>query len=75
MGEWRYEHEKLHAKIFGGFVKEVIEELSQDIARYKSMRRTKGKGEIAKHYKSEYERMMEERAAGVRGRLEFVGYE
>lgn len=30
--------------------------------------------EIAKHYKSEYERMMSIRAEGVTGRLEFTGY-
>jgi len=71
---YRFEHEELHAKIFGPLMKDVIRELSQDIMHAKEIRRTKGKGEISKHYKNEYERMMELRAQGISGRLEFVGY-
>lgn len=68
-------HDELHALIFGAFAADIVEEKAQDIELAKLMRRTKGKGLIAAHYKAEYERMMEVRAAGLRGRLEFIGYE
>ena len=68
-------HNLLHAEIFGNWAAAIVEEKAQNLELAKAMKRTKGKGEIAKHYKAEYERMMQERAAGVRGRLEFVGFE
>lgn len=52
----------------------LLVELSNDLMRGKEYRRTKGKGEIAAHYKAEFERMQAERAKGKRGRIEFVGW-
>jgi len=71
----RFEFDEFHAEIFGEYAKGIIKELAFNISHMKAMKRTGGKGAIAKHYKEEYERMMNERAAGVTGRLEFVGYE
>ena len=34
---------------------------------------TKGKGDIAKHYRDELEKMKKQREDGVMGRIEFVG--
>lgn len=42
--------------------------------RGKEIKRTKGKGEIAAHFKAEYERMLQERSRGVTGRIEFSGW-
>lgn len=53
---------------------EILRELANDIMRGKEYRRTKGKGQIAAHYKKEYEAMKAQRAEGVRGRIEFVGW-
>jgi hypothetical protein len=75
MGSFRFEHDKLHASIHGEFSQEIIKEKAQNIPLYKAMKQTKGKGLISAHFKAEYERMMNERAAGVVGRLEFIGYE
>ena len=75
LGSSRKAHDRLHAKIFGDFAAAIVEEKAQDISLYKAMKRTKGRGLIAAHYKAEYERMMEVRASGARGRLEFIGYE
>ena len=53
---------------------EIVIEASNSIMRGKEYRRTKGKGEIAAHYKKEYESMKAQRAQGVTGRIEFVGW-
>lgn len=61
---------------------EVMSEIEQGLL-YEKMndhdlgreaRKTKGKGDIAKHYREELERMKKQRAEGVTGRIEFVGY-
>ena len=75
LGSFRFEHEQKHAEIFGAFAKDIIQEKANDILLFKRMKQTRGVGEIAAHYKAEYERMMNERAAGLTGRLEFIGYE
>jgi len=67
-------HSGLHAEIFGKYAADIVKEKSQDLMLAKEIRRTKGKGEIAKHFKTEYERMMDLRAQGVGGRIEFIGY-
>jgi hypothetical protein len=64
-------HNDLHAKIFGAFAAEIVIEKSRDIGLAKQYKRTCGVGEIAKHYKAEYNRMMEIRAGGFTVRLEF----
>lgn len=63
---------EFYLKIHGVTAEEIVIEHHNDIMRGKEYKRTKGKGEIAKHYKSEYERMMGLRAEGVTGRIDFV---
>lgn len=52
----------------------ILIELSRDIVRGKEYKRTKGKGEIAKHYQAEFQRMQALRAKGETGRIEFTGW-
>jgi len=63
---------EFYLKIHGVTAEEIVIEHHNDIMRGKEYKRTKGKGEIAKHYKSEYERMMGLRAEGVTGRIDFA---
>ena len=70
----RVEFDNLHVRVFGSYARDIVREKAQDITIGKTAKRTKGKGEIARHYKSEYERMLEIRAGGVRGRLEFKAF-
>lgn len=74
MGSARGSHDELYERIFGKAAAEIVEEKAKDATLAKQYRRTKGIGEIAEHYKAEYERMMALRAEGVTGRLEFVSY-
>ncbi|MFZ5589617.1 MAG: hypothetical protein ACOY4M_08290 [Pseudomonadota bacterium] len=74
MGSARGAHDELYERVFGKYAAEIIEEKAKDVSLAKRYRRTKGIGDIAKHYKAEYERMMQLRAEGATGRLEFVGY-
>lgn len=62
--------------------REVLTELENDILREKMndhdlgrlYRKTKGKGDVAKHYRNELDRMRKLREGGTTGRIEFVGY-
>ena len=54
--------------------RDILYEKMQDRDLGREARRTKGKGEIAKHYREELKRMKELRADGETGRIEFVGY-
>lgn len=62
--------------------KEVLTEQQQDLLYNlledrelgKAYRKTKGKGDIAKHYRNELKRMQELRAQGETGRIEFIGW-
>ena len=74
IGSRAKKHRDLYVKVFGASADDIVNEMSNDIQRGKEYHRTKGKGEIAKHYQSEYERMMGIRAEGVTGRIEFVAY-
>ena len=69
------EKERVYKEIFGEYALDILMEKRDDLALAKIMFRTKGRGLCAAHYKAEYERMMEVRASGARGRLEFIGYE
>ena len=51
---------------------DILIEKSEDIMAGKQARREKQ--EIAEHYKHEYSMMMQRRAQGFTGRIEFVGY-
>ena len=53
------------------FEREVLQEWRIDALMGKAYRATKGKGEIAKHYRDELERLMELRRQGYVGPLEF----
>ena len=53
---------------------DILWEKMADISLAKESRKTKGKGEIAKHYRDEYSRMKELRTQGESGRIEFVGW-
>jgi len=52
----------------------VLTDLANDIGLGKEMRKTKGKGEIAKHFRNQYALMRERRADGVIGRIEFEDF-
>jgi hypothetical protein len=53
---------------------EMLAEKRNDVSLAKEARKTKGKGEIAKHYREELKRMKELRYKGKTGRIEFVGW-
>lgn len=53
---------------------EILTDKKNDTGLGKLVRKTKGKGDIAKHYKAELERMRSLRAEGVTGRIEFDNY-
>lgn len=52
----------------------LLLELKNDIDRAKQVRKTKGAGDIAKHYREELARMKALRSNGETGRIEFVGW-
>ena len=53
---------------------DILWEKMADLSLAKESKKTKGKGEIAKHYRDEYARMKELRTQGETGRIEFVGW-
>ena len=53
---------------------DLLFEKMRDTSLGKMARQTKGKGDIAKHYRNEYARMRELRLSGEIGRIEFIGY-
>jgi hypothetical protein len=54
--------------------REILRDKKEDIALAKQYRKTKGRGAIAKHFRDEFNRIMEERAAGNTGRIEFEAW-
>ena len=60
--------------VLGEHMLPIMDELKNDLNRGKLFRKTKGKGDIAKHYRAEYQRMRELRAEGRTGRIEFEGF-
>ena len=52
----------------------LLFELKEDVLRGKEYRKTKGVGEVAKHYRAELARMQAMRRAGYQGRIEFRGW-
>lgn len=56
------------------FEQTLLFELKADTNRGREYRRTKGKGEIAKHYRQELARMQELREQCVTGRIDFVAW-
>jgi len=53
------------------FQLDVLTDLVNDTGLGKEIRKTKGKGEIAKHFREQHKLMLEKRSQGVKGRLEF----
>ena len=53
---------------------DLLREKAYNVTLAKEIKRTKGKGEIAKHFRGEYEGMLCWRTLGGIGRVEFVGY-
>lgn len=69
-----HEHEKRERERLGDTLYEIVREKSQDTGLGRAMRKTKGKGEIARHYREEFLRMQSLRGSGITGRIEFDGY-
>lgn len=53
---------------------DLLYEMINDTDRGREARKTKGKGEIAKHFREEFKRLKAERESGRSGKLEVVGY-
>ncbi|MEW8119471.1 MAG: hypothetical protein AB2792_20090 [Candidatus Thiodiazotropha sp.] len=66
-------NERMH-KVMTDAQIEILRDKKNDTGLGKLVRKTKGKGDIAKHYKAELERMRSLRAEGVTGRIEFENY-
>ena len=49
----------------------LLHEMANDTFRAKQYRKTKGKGEIAAHYREQFDLMRQARECGVTGRIEF----
>lgn len=58
-------------EVLGEGLFDLLTEKKNDTNLGKLYRKTKGKGDIAKHYREEFKRMRELRAQGVTGRIEF----
>jgi hypothetical protein len=53
---------------------ETLLEIHDNIEGGKTYKRTRGRGEIARHYQNELFRLQQFRAEGKAGRLEFVAW-
>jgi hypothetical protein len=53
---------------------EILREKKEDTGLGKLARKTKGKGDIAKHYREQLKMIEEKRDSGVQGKIEFDGY-
>lgn len=56
------------------FEQELLLDMKNDLNLGKMYKKTKGKGDIAKHYREEFKRMQKLRAEGVTGRIEFEAW-
>ena len=54
--------------------RELINEFANDYARGKAARKTKGKGEVAKHFREQFDLMRQLRECGATGRIEFEDF-
>lgn len=53
---------------------DILLEKKNNTSLGKEYKRTKGKGEVAKHYREEYKRIASGRGSGETGRIEFIGW-
>lgn len=65
---------KLWFDYLGEGAYQILLDKKNDTSLGKEYRRTKGKGDIAKHYREEFKRMRDLRASGEIGRIEFNGW-
>jgi hypothetical protein len=72
--ERRFEFEGFYIVKFGQAKLDNLRGLACDISRSKEIKRTRGKGDIAEHFRNQYKIMLEKRAAGVTGWLDFEEY-
>tara|TARA_B100002052_G_scaffold279881_1_gene287516 strand:+ start:119 stop:301 length:183 start_codon:yes stop_codon:yes gene_type:complete len=56
------------------FQLDVLTDLVNDTKLGREIRKTKGKGEIAKHFRQQHKLMQEKRSQGIKGRLDFEDY-
>lgn len=70
VGENPIDHVELYLKVFGQDAYDEIRRLKEVIVR----KRDRPDREVARHLKSEYDRLKEARLAGESGRVEFEGY-
>lgn len=63
-GNWAF-------RLLTDWQREHLMELSQDLSLGKAARKTKGKGEIAAHYRAELDVMRQARECGHTGRIDF----
>ena len=54
--------------------RELIREFANDYARGKAARKTKGKGDVAKHFREQLDIMRQLRECGATGRIDFEDY-
>lgn len=54
--------------------RERIREVANDLLAGKAARKTKGKGDIAKHYRAQLDEMKQLRECGVTGRIDFEDF-
>ena len=66
--------EERRAEVLSTSDRDLLYKFKNDIERGRITRKTKGKGEIAKHYRNELARMQRRRAHGDTGIIEFVGW-
>lgn len=66
--------ERRAREVLGDGLWEILYERSVDTELGRAYRKTKGKGEVAKHFRAEYERMRASRMDGEIGRIEFENF-
>ena len=72
LGAHPLEHREHKLELIGDHSLQILQEKANDTSSGRQARREQK--EIAKHYREELKRMQSERANGVTGRIEFVGY-
>ncbi len=61
-------------KVLTDAEQEILFDKMNDRELGRIVRKTKGKGAVAKHYRDELKKMQEKRADGETGRIEFIGW-
>jgi hypothetical protein len=79
-----FDHQRFHGnpdafhawaeKKLGALYLDILREKAYNITLGKEIKQTKGKGEIAAHYRTEHEKQLSIRALGEVGRIDFQGW-